>query len=350
MKLLTLDDTIPNSRKYSGQKVKNIVDNSDSQKYLKWWLSRNRDFKLHNKTIKYIIERTNLGNSDDFIILLKSMGDNKVAKLVLELNSRGNFHSIFTDIRPKDSSIYVTFNTPFGNKNNKIRVGKLVNKLLSLNNITDYTKEDLENFSNDYYSETINVVNGKPIGNYPLEVIDGNKIKWAYHEDNYISRGGTLGNSCERHPYRQDNLTCYTKNKTAVKLLVLLDTKRNKVMARALLWDSVNIINSWLVSEGESELSTGGGYKFMDRIYTSNPKLEAIFHKYADTHGYIKKRYQRHSEYTTFKYKGNFYNLKIETDLKNINVLFPYMDTFKRRKTVSKGKGEVIRIANYSIT
>lgn len=162
-------------------------------------------------------------------------------------------------------------------------VGKLIRRLFK----EKYSDRDITSFS-EAYASLITVAN--PL--YDFQIMEGEQIKWAYHENNYHTLTNTLGSSCMRYERCQSYFDIYTKDPSKVKMGVLL--RSGKVAARAILW---NLGNQW-------------GY---DRIYSTRTETENLLKSTLETAGY-RRIWQASGQYS----------LKI--DLSGVS-RFPYVDT-----------------------
>jgi hypothetical protein len=162
-------------------------------------------------------------------------------------------------------------------------IGKIVRRLFA----DKYSDREVTAFA-EAYASLITVSN--PL--YDFQIIEGENIKDAYHENNYYQHSGTLGNSCMRYQNCQRYFQIYTKYPEKVKMAVL--KRSGKIAARSIMW---NI-------EG----------KFMfDRIYYSND----------ETHNLLKNTLIGAGYETLFQSNRNF---SLNIDLTGINQ-FPYVDT-----------------------
>jgi len=162
-------------------------------------------------------------------------------------------------------------------------IGKIVRRLFA----DKYSDREVTAFA-EAYASLITVSN--PL--YDFQIIEGEDIKDAYHENNYYQHSGTLGNSCMRYQNCRNYFQIYTKYPEKVKMAVL--KRSNKIAARSIMW---NI-------EG----------KFMfDRIYYSND----------ETHNLLKNTLIGAGYETLFQSNRNF---SLNIDLTGINQ-FPYVDT-----------------------
>jgi len=182
----------------------------------------------------------------------------------------------------------------------KLKIGRYINRLLDLYFNTDkierkvYSASDIEKFVNAFTSTmefNINALNF-------FEVVKGEDIiKWYYNE-NYAARTGQLGQSCMQYDKCKEYFGIYEKNPDVCQLLILKDTTGQKIMGRALLWNTDN------------------GDKYMDRVYTNKDSLLNLFDKWSEQNGYLKN------------FKNNQGNLKVKVRPMDYGQ-YPYMDTFK---------------------
>lgn len=132
-----------------------------------------------------------------------------------------------------------------------------------------------------------------------IQIWPANKIRYAYLEANYYQKAGILSSSCMRGKDNQKALNFYVINN--VKICVIV-TKNNKIKARALLWENVNVV-------GKKKI-----YTYLDRVYYSKEMYKSFYKKFAKNNNFL--------QYP----KDNLYIKNI--NLKNILYL-PYTDTFK---------------------
>ncbi len=128
-----------------------------------------------------------------------------------------------------------------------------------------------------------------------VEVVKGEAIRWAYHEDNYTSNDySELHDSCMRYAGCQDFLDIYVQNPEVVSLAIIRDSNA-KVAARSLLW--------------HSETKT-----YMDRIY-ADAKTKSLMKVWAKRLGIQDIYYKRFPGIVIPLNRGNF-------------KYYPYLDTF----------------------
>lgn len=196
---------------------------------------------------------------------------------------------------------------------NPIGVGRLVRAILKSSGET-FSDSDLEKFVNDYKS-TVDLIND---AFSRFEVISGEKIADIYHQDNYESDDGTLGQSCMADMPR-DTFQIYTRNPEVCQLVILWSKyggsivdgkyKSNKICGRAILW------------------KTREGDMFMDRIYTNNDSDVELFKKFATKNGWWNKKTQNSTSRITVEKGSESKNPDYVVDLKVWKGEYPYLDS-----------------------
>ena len=146
-----------------------------------------------------------------------------------------------------------------------------------------------------------------------MKIIEGEEIRWAYHQENYAETRGTLGSSCMRYPYCQDFFDIYCDNPEIVKMLVKLEN--DLVIGRCILW-----------FDGEN--------KYHDRIYYNNEKTQLSMLKYLEKQGFtdIYSMYRGHIE------------IQFDNDITSYET-YPYLDTLyymdRNNNSLSNYSGDV---------
>lgn len=140
-----------------------------------------------------------------------------------------------------------------------------------------------------------------------IKIWPSSKIRYAYLETNYaLPKTGHLGKSCMRCKNMQKALNFYIKNKT--KIVVVVDNK-NKIHARALLWDNVKDVH-----KKES-------FVYLDRVYARSDSFLPLFDKMVE-----ENKWQRYIGNSIGNAKSGLY--KDSLDITGI-YYFPYTDTFQ---------------------
>jgi hypothetical protein len=162
------------------------------------------------------------------------------------------------------------------------------------------TDKDIEEFVNS----TVSFLKmNKSDSESKIEEVKGEEIRFWYHRDNYQSLSGELGSSCMSYPHTQPFLDIYCKNTNSVSLLIL-KSKQEKLLARALLWKLDN------------------GEYFLDRVYSVLNSDCIIFWRLAIEKGWI---YKKRDDL----FKGDTFwigSLSVNLDKSQFNT-YPYLDT-----------------------
>lgn len=149
-----------------------------------------------------------------------------------------------------------------------------------------------------------------------FEIVKGEDIRYWYNCEQYKESSGSLGNSCMNSSEKEKFLQIYVDNPEKINLLILHDeNEQQTIIGRAIIWKPDNI-----------------SQKFMDRIYTTEDKLEYLFMDYAKKHGYLYKSKQN--------YGVDIKLIDGKTDeVKNVDMYltlnsaeyeyFPYLDTMQ---------------------
>jgi hypothetical protein len=187
---------------------------------------------------------------------------------------------------------YVTYSDKDGAKNNKKSLKEFI-----YYHISDYIRE----------KDIIDIILSKEKEKLDLkiEIRPPNKIRHAYLFSNYAIRDvGVLGKSCMRYKENQRALNFYIKND--VRIVVLVDNK-NKIHARALLWDGIY------------SMKLKKPFTYLDRVYTRSDTLAPPFYELAAEH-----------EWKSYA-KNRPIDILYKPDLDITNLChFPYTDTFRR--------------------
>ena len=159
-----------------------------------------------------------------------------------------------------------------------------------------------------FTSSFVDFVLAKEDGNLSLKIkiLPSSKIRYAYLYTNYFSAAGQLGKSCMRSKEMQKSLNFYIKNN--VKIVVAVDGK-NKIHARALLW------------EGVKSIKLKNPLTYLDRIYTISESVLPLFYDLAK-----RNKWHRYPSTSIGKAQSIYYIDNI--DIKDICHL-PYTDTFR---------------------
>jgi len=175
-----------------------------------------------------------------------------------------------TELNTFKVTAYTNQNTFYNTSGRSItKIGRLVGKLFP----NQYKQsgdpgKDIESFVNMYKAAR---------DTSKFEIVKGDKIAHWYNEEQYVTGGGSMNNSCMRYGKCKNYLEFYTENEDKVSLVILKDTEDDKkIRGRAILW----------------ELESPSGRTFMDRIYTSKDSDIILFQDYAKENGWLHKKYQ----------------------------------------------------------
>lgn len=161
--------------------------------------------------------------------------------------------------------------------------GRALEKLAKQNHERPWSYQSQELFEN------ILLVNGND--GYYFKEYESKDIPVFYHYETYAEESGTLGRSCMRSDSDQIKVHFYAKMGDAVKILVLHD-ENELVVGRALLWQKCY------------NRKRKQPFVVMDRVYTTRNKFEALFHKYAVDHGYMRKKLNSYTNNTLIQPNG----------------------------------------------
>lgn len=197
-----------------------------------------------------------------------------------------------------------------------IKIGRLVSKIIIHYKISQSTIEEFVNYYKSWFDDSL----------IEYKIVEGEDIRKWYLDRNYFAPNGScfgsLWNSCMRYTDRQKFLDLYCRNKN-IKMLVMttMDLGVEKVRARALLWEDVDVISS--------QLEISPKIKVMDRIYSVFDSDIFIFKRWASQNGYIPKWEQNAKSHQFFDIKEE--PVKIKCNIKidsNYLEYYPYLDTF----------------------
>jgi hypothetical protein len=256
--------------------------------------------------------------SNRFIRILKIINDDISLKILNLAKNREKFKESFIDvtdtvdmitlissdkvnkmIEEKDSDILKNC-WSHDNRNTK-KIGRFVFSLFG----ESVSNTAIENFVNEYKSIIHSITLRRN-----FRIVEGEEIRKWYLSSNYTIGGGNLKNSCMRHAYCQRFFDIYTLNPDKIKLLILLDETKEKILGRALLWF----------------LDRPDGAIFMDRVYFSSDFILNVFINHA-----IKNRW-----YYKFESMDNIYQVVYDNKVVRLTMVtkvkkeeyssFPFID------------------------
>ncbi len=198
---------------------------------------------------------------------------------------------------------------------NNIKIGRLARAILTAAKIP-VTDSELEQFTN-LYKATYDFAKDAL---KQFDIVQGEKIAHWYNEDQYVSGGGSLNNSCMAS-VDSDYFDIYTQNSQVSLVILYSDNgvidgdkyKSDLIKGRAILWDAeVN----------------GQKVKFMDRIYTTVDADVELFKQFAEKNGWWYKRSQSMEPMENITDGSNSTKSIIKVKLDNFDFeYYPYCDT-----------------------
>jgi hypothetical protein len=203
----------------------------------------------------------------------------------------------------------LAFSEEFQKKRIVISPSRIFNKLFKKQLVDRHiNNSDLEFFSNSFKSYFGPIL--------LMKIVEGEDIRKYYYHGTYANGSGSLNKSCMRGSEYQKFLDIYVDN---AKMLVGFDAE-NKVAARALLWDHVEMVTS----EGTKFI------KLMDRIYTAFDKDVLQVKKWAKENGYAYKLDQNHHEKENIVLGDDNLKAHLVLTIPDIEKYkkYPYIDTF----------------------
>ena len=194
-------------------------------------------------------------------------------------------------------------------KTQETKVGRLATNLLKSAKV-EYTDREIEQFVNEFKSK-IDISKDKL---RLFEIVNKDKIRHWYSENNYVISDGTLQGSCMRYEKCQKYLGIYCSNPEVCELLILhSEDEYELIEGRALVWKLTN------------------GNTFMDRIYYTKDSQVELFKEYAKSKGWCYKLKQASDEIEMeFNPEIPFDDFPLVVKLNNAEFdYYPYMDTLK---------------------
>ena len=198
---------------------------------------------------------------------------------------------------------------------NNIKIGRLVRAILTASKIS-FTDSEIEQFTNTYKATYDFAKDALK----QFDIVKGDKIAYWYDEENYVSGGGSLNNSCMAS-VGSDYFDIYTQN-PQVSLVILygeggsIESEKytdSKIKGRAILWDAK---------------LDGQPVKFMDRIYTSQDADVELFKQFAEKNGWWFKKRQSMEPGDDFTDGSSSKKGKIKVNLDDTDFeYYPYCDT-----------------------
>jgi hypothetical protein len=175
---------------------------------------------------------------------------------------------------------------------------------VSITNLAElFTETDFDQFNNRFRIEGFRQGDSGEV-----IFVKGHWIAELYHEKNYASISGNLGNSCMRYDRTNGYLDIYTKNLNICKMAVLLN-QEGKVQGRAIVW-------------------TVGTTDYYDRIYATSDLIQDRMKAFFLVQG-IKTCYPGYFPHEEVVIKQDTTNLDINKRVLLNHRHYPYMDSLK---------------------
>lgn len=241
-----------------------------------------------------------------------------MSNIAKQLSNNPSYDHLISITKPESSTGIDVINTIykhhvlkdlFKNSRNKVRIGRLINKIFP----GKYNSKQVEEFVNKFKSK---MSKGEFI------IVEGDEIAHWYKEENYEEVKGQLGNSCMRAK-SSDIFKIYTENPEICKMLILV--RDDKLLGRALLWK---------LEYARAGSKLPDDLYFLDRQYTIDDSDVERFRNYADEKGWAFKTNNNHHSFSNITYLGESFNATLKVSLDEWNFSkYPYMDTFRRLDT-----------------
>jgi hypothetical protein len=211
-----------------------------------------------------------------------------------------------------DSVNYIFNDLLYENKmgRNSIKIGKFINKTLK----GKYNSNQIEKYINEFKS-----ISGESESKF--EIVSGKEIEFWYDSSNYYPKpASSLWQSCMVD--KKGIFDIYVNNPQSCRLLIL-KTKNNKLIGRALVWKIDNIEDQW-GRHLEAEY-------FMDRVYSIEDYQVNKFTNFAKEKGWAFRHLNNAGYWGEIQYDGNTHSVKMSVAVKKKEYRkYPYLDTFVR--------------------
>lgn len=252
-----------------------------------------------------------------FVRILRKINDDVSNILIQYFKEKKNFRETFIDRTEKEDivsfisseKVNKMISEGLTNLNElwlsplrvEIKIGRLVNRIVG-----DKVKpQEIENFVNDYKA----IIKLKELSKR-FKIIEGDDIKKWYLQENYAEGGGNLSKSCMRFKFCQSFLDLYSKNPEKIKLLILLDETKNKILGRAVIW----------------VLDVPKNKILMDRVYFTDDFILNMFINYAIKNDWFYKL-ENMDNVMLVAYKDKIIRITLAVGLKKLEYnYYPFID------------------------
>ena len=261
-----------------------------------------------NKSIKNFITRTAEDNKVSGLLnhVLQKEGHALVNTNEINYLTFGKDGTVEYSLDNKE--LFVTENFEILPKNRQTgKPSKIFRKIIKKECLHLFNEKDFENFANLFKSKGLN-------SDLKFEIIDGVDIHNTYYMQ-LDKQGGSLAKSCMNKTIRMFGI--YVGNPQVCKMVRLINTKKNTLCGRAILWTLPN------------------GDTFLDRVYTTEDFYLELFFEFAlENSVTYRKREQTHTSQKEFvkiatgEYINTSFTIELNTDFNKS----PYLDTFRYGK------------------
>lgn len=283
---------------------------------LEGYLYASPDFMERLNKLKGVDGKTGFiaKNIYDFINLGKHVDNSDIAQNFFDVTDKIDMVSFIMNNRLPDDWDPDLGNSelPYSMARSDMKIGKIVRYLMNIINkinpkIGNISDSELESFVNSYKSMGVD-------DNWVFMFVNGNDIAKYYNSDKYHNMKGTLGSSCMAEKGKR-TFKIYTKNKSKVRLLVLIDKETDKICGRALVW--------------KLKKSPCDAKFFMDRVYTNNDYDLIKFKNFAEEEGFLYKKSMNSytNENVNFIFNGKDVSGEITVKLDGDVDKTPWLDT-----------------------
>ena len=252
-------------------------------------------------TIGVILKETKSPVSDKIYVLFKEYIDQNPRICVI--NKEGIEP---VEIEPKEI---------WTSSRNNMKIGRLVRAILKSANF-EFTDKEIEDFTNQYKATFDFSMDALK----QFDIVKGHDISKWYDEDNYVSGGGTLNNSCMAS-VNPSYFDIYCENSQVSMVILYSEDGKivgdkfvsDKIRGRAILWDAE---------------FKGNSIKFMDRIYTTHDSDVELFKQFAEKNGWWWKTSQSMEQWEQITNGTDRELDRIVVKADDVDwSYYPYMDT-----------------------
>lgn len=173
--------------------------------------------------------------------------------------------------------------------------------------------EVADTFSDSQYEHAVNLIKAADWQSHAMfQIVSGEDIRYWYDGEHYADPSGSLSTSCMRYDACQEYFDIYVQNPDVITMVILVNTRTQELMGRALLWHI-----------------PGFDTPILDRVYGLET-MQNAFRAYADKQGWISRLHNTYQHPTEFWQDNKVVYLSVDLYLNNWrHKWYPYFDTFK---------------------